>query len=85
MVLAHLFDNASIFTSWRGDNSGFCTSWSYAKREYNLATAPSYDGTRTNDWSSGWRVDFEVGATLMNPLIFAGTHIGQISWTNNGD
>ena len=22
---------------------------------------------------------------LMNPLIFAGTHIGQISWTNDGD
>jgi hypothetical protein len=22
---------------------------------------------------------------LMNPLIFAGTHIGQISWTNDSD
>jgi len=22
---------------------------------------------------------------LMNPLIFAGTHIGQISWTNDAD
>jgi lipopolysaccharide biosynthesis protein len=24
-------------------------------------------------------------AHLMNPLIFAGTHIGQISWTNDSD
>jgi hypothetical protein len=23
--------------------------------------------------------------SLMNPLIFAGTHIGQISWTNDAD
>jgi hypothetical protein len=26
-----------------------------------------------------------AGLPLMNPLIFAGTHIGQISWTNDSD
>jgi hypothetical protein len=26
-----------------------------------------------------------AGVVLMNPLIFAGTHIGQISWTNDSD
>ncbi|MGO9771883.1 MAG: hypothetical protein ACLPSW_20520, partial [Roseiarcus sp.] len=26
-----------------------------------------------------------LGEVLMNPLIFAGTHISQISWTNDGD
>jgi hypothetical protein len=30
-------------------------------------------------------VDGKIHEGLMNPLIFAGTHIGQISWTNDSD
>jgi hypothetical protein len=43
------------------------------------------DNSESAELAETWLGLREGIRSLMNPLIFAGTHIGQISWTNDGD
>ncbi len=45
-----------------------------------IASIEDRIGARFSDISKG-----DEAVALMNPLIFAGTHIGQTSWTNDVD